>query len=689
MRRGDWQRCRGSSVPFGGFFKEFVVDFTATGKTVASINHTLRGHQIFGGKDLSAEFPEMGQSALYCVTEIHAEADIERLTMAVAEAVAMTRLREVHTASWDEPLVMEMGRPGRRGMFFPPVEPGIAEAVGAAEDLIPAAMRRADPPALPELSEPEVQRHYLRLSQETQGMMHISLFGTCTMKYHPPVAEQAARRWLAELHPLQPEDTLQGVLAAVHGFDLILRELSGMDQFVFQAGGGADAAYTHAVVTRAWLAAKGELGQRDEIVTSIQAHPCNAATAAAAGFKVVTLMLEEDGYPSVDALKAAVSDRTAALMIGNPDDMGIYNPHIKEWVRIVHEAGGLAFYDHANFNGVMGRIRAAELGFDACMFMLHKTFGAPKGGGGPAVGAYGCSKELAPFLPGPVVVEEAGRYRLDHDRPQGAGKVREFWGNVPQVIKAYAWAIGMGGDGLKEAADLSVLANNYMDAKLARIPGLAISHPNDRRPRMEMTRWGLGPLKEATGVGTVDVANRLADYGVDPWWMSHEPWVVPEPFTPEAGEMYGQEDLDYWVAVVERICEEARKNPDLVRTAPHRQSIAQIDGSGLDDPARWAMTWRAYRRKVAEREAETATRPLLELTAPTARVPPALRLRACSRGRWRGCGSAQARGPAGRVPRAAGGRWLRGLRRAGSGRSPRPSCRTAGSRGCAGSARGR
>ena len=221
---------------------------------MASINHILRGHQIFGGKDLSAELPELGQSALYCVTEIHAEADIDRLTDGRGGGGAMTKLREVHTASWDEPLVMEMGRPGRRGMFFPPVEPGIAEAVGAAEDLIPAAMRRADPPALPELSEPEVQRHYLRLSQETQGMMHISLFGTCTMKYHPPVAEQAARRWLAELHPLQPEDTLQGVLAAVHGFDLILRELSGMDQFMFQAGGGADAAYTHAVVTRAWLA---------------------------------------------------------------------------------------------------------------------------------------------------------------------------------------------------------------------------------------------------------------------------------------------------------------------------------------------------------------------------------------------------------------------------------------------------
>jgi len=511
----------------------------------------------------------------------------------------MTRLREFHAASWDEPLVMEMGHPGRRGMMFL-TEPELAGSVGSAPELVPAAMRRTVPPDLPELSEPEVQRHYLRLSQETQGMMHISLFGTCTMKYHPAVAEQAARRWLAELHPLQPEDTLQGALEAVHRFDLILRELSGMDQFVFQAGGGADAAYTHAVVTRAYFQARGELGQRDEIVTSIQAHPCNAATAAAAGFRVVTLMLEEDGYPSVDALRAAVSNRTAALMINNPDDMGIYNPHIGEWVRIVHEAGGLAFYDHANFNGVMGKLRASELGFDACMYMLHKTFGAPKGGGGPAVGAYGCSAELAPFLPGPVVVEEGGRYRLDQDRPLSAGKVREFWGNIPQVVKAYAWAVGMGGDGIAEASDLSVLANNYMDHRLGGIRGLARSHQEDRRWRMEMTRWGLGPLKEETGVGTVDVANRMADYGVDPWWMSHEPWVVPEPFTPEAGEMYGKEELDYWIAVVARIVEEARQNPELVKSAPHRQPIAQVDGTGLDDPRRWAITWRAHRRKSAE-----------------------------------------------------------------------------------------
>ena len=293
-------------------------------------------------------------------------------------------LPEYHAAKWSEPVVMEMGGPGRRGQMYPEPEKAVREAVGNPIDLVPPSMRRQDRPALPEMSEPEVQRHYLHLSQETLGMMGISLFGTCTMKYNSRLGEAVGMRpEIAELHPLQDERTLQGILEIIYRFDLILRELSGMDQFVFQAGGGADASYTHCVVTRAYHANRGQLAERDEIITSIQAHPCNAATAAAAGFKVVTLPLTGRGYPSVEALKAAVSDRTAALLINNPDDMGIYNPEIREWTRIVRQAGGLSFYDHANFNGVMGKLSARELGFDACMFMLHKTFGAPKGGRRP------------------------------------------------------------------------------------------------------------------------------------------------------------------------------------------------------------------------------------------------------------------------------------------------------------------
>ena len=431
-------------------------------------------------------------------------------------------------------------------------------------------------------------------------MMGVSLFGTCTMKYNPRLNELVvARPWIAELHPGQDEDTLQGVLEVLHGFSEILGELSGMAQFVFQPGGGADAAYTHACVTRAYHAGRGELERRDEVVTTIQAHPCNAATAAAAGFKVVTLPLEADGYPSVAALEAAVTDRTAALMVNNPDDMGVYNPNIKRWVEIVHDAGALAFYDHANFNGVMGRLRARELGFDACMFMLHKTFGAPKGGGGPAVGAYGCSEELVPFLPRPLVLRDGDRYRLEFGGDQSVGRVREFWGNVPQVVKAYSWARAMGAEGIRDAADLSVLANNYMERRLLAIRGITKSHPHLTAPRLEMTRYSLAQVTEDTGVTVFDVQNRMVDFGVDAFWLSHEPWIVPEPFTPEAGELWSREDIDYWIDVLARVVEEAYTDPSIVTSAPHNQAIHKVDASGANDPDRWATTWQAQRRKAA------------------------------------------------------------------------------------------
>ncbi len=511
----------------------------------------------------------------------------------------MSVLREYHAAVWDEPLIMEQGAPGRRG-FVPPAPIADTEGQEALAALAPALLR-ATPPRLPEVAEPDVLRHYLHLSQETMGMLGISLFGTCTMKYNPRVNELlAARDGLAEIHPHQDDETVQGLLEAIHSFDHMLCQLSGMDRFVFQPGGGAAAAWTHAVITRAYFADRGELAQRREIITTAQAHPSNAATAAAAGFDVVTLPIESDGYASLDALRAALSERTASLMINNPDDMGIYNPHIKEWVQAVHDVGGLCFYDHANFNGVMGRLRAADLGFDACMFMLHKTFGVPKGGGGPAVGAYGCTRALESYLPGPLVVA-TDRGFARQENPNGVGRVREYLGNANLVVKAYSWLLAVGGDGVHEAADLSVLANNYMQTRLLAIPGVTMSFPHLTKHRLEMTRYSLGEYTEQTGVTAVDIQNRMTDYGIDAFWLSHEPWIVPEPFTPEAGETWPIEDIDYWIDVLAHVLDEGRQDPAMVRSAPHRQVAAQLDPSALDDPQRWATTWRAYERKNSSR----------------------------------------------------------------------------------------
>ena len=551
----------------------------------------------------------------------------EQTSEQASAKVSERRPRRYHAAVWDEPLVHELGHPGRRGVLVPPVEPEVARAAGDLGALVPPRARRRVPPQLPELSEWEVLRHYLHLSQQTLGMMGVSLFGTCTMKYNPALSGTLARLpQVREVHPLQGEETIQGLLEVVYRLDLALRELSGMDRFVFQPGGGADAAWLNACMTRAYHAARGELSQRDEIVTTIQAHPCNAATAAAAGFTVVTLPLEESGHASLGALRAAISERTAALVVNNPDDMGIYNPEIAEWVDAVHAVGGICFYDHANFNGVMGKIRAGDLGFDACMFMLHKTFGAPKGGGGPAVGAYGCTERLAPFLPGPLVVAEdlpaspergpTGPAAGDEDLPGlggvrtrfrlvepsgGVGRVREFLGNFPQVLEAYAWVRAMGAEGINEASDLSVLFSNYMDARLTRIRGVTRSNPHISAHRLEMCRYSLEPLTQETGVRAVDVQHRMTDFGIDAFWLSHEPWIVPEPFTPEAGEAWPKEDVDEWIDVLELVCAEAYESPDVVRSAPHHQVTHRVDGSGLDDPERWATTWRAYRAKHPDR----------------------------------------------------------------------------------------
>ena len=494
-------------------------------------------------------------------------------------------MKRYHAPVWDEPLIHDLGAPGRRGQHFP----------DAPAPALPASLARARAPALPEASEPDVLRHYIRLSQQTMGMIGISLFGTCTMKYNPRAGEAAANRHVAGIHPEQPQATLQGLFEIVHNFDHMLRGLSGMDQFGFQAAGGADAAWTMAVMARAWHAHRGDT-QRDQIITSIQSHPCNPATAATAGFEVITLPLGPDGYPTLDALKAALGPRTAALMINNPDDMGVYNPHIREWVDLVHAAGGLAFYDHANFNGVMTKIRARELGFDACMFMLHKTFGVSKGGGGPAVGAFGCTAALADFLPGPIVQKGDDGFHL-HQPPHSPAKVREYMGNLHQVVKAYAWARAMGAEGLAEASDMSVLMNNYMEQRLLSLRGVSRSHPGQPGHRLEMTRFSLEQVFADTGVSAVDVQNRMADFGIDAFWLSHEPWIVPQPFTPEAGEMWSREDVDQWIDTLAHVIDEAYQDPDFVRAAPYNQAVAKLAPRDLDDPAVWATTRAAWEKK--------------------------------------------------------------------------------------------
>jgi glycine dehydrogenase subunit 2 len=334
---------------------------------------------------------------------------------------------------------------------------------------------------------------------------------------------------------------------------------------------------------------------RDEIITTMFSHPCDAACPAAAGYKVITLYPNPDtGLPDIEALKAAVNDRTAGLFITNPEDTGIFNKKIQEWTKIIHEVGGLCSYDQANANALLGITRAKEAGFDMCFFNLHKTFSSPHGSSGPGSAAIGVIQELEKFLPVPVVVKDDNKYRLDYDRPYSIGKIRDFMGNLQVVIRSYAWAMSMGARGLREVAEISMINNQYLIEKVKKIKGVSMPFGGNR---VDQVRWSLEKLKNDTGIGIHEINNRIVDYGVQSMFTSHHPWLIPEPFTPEPCETYSKKDIDYWVAVLNRVIEEAYNDPELVKTAPHRSSNHKVKSKSFNDPDGWAMSWRIYKQK--------------------------------------------------------------------------------------------
>jgi len=507
-------------------------------------------------------------------------------------------LRRFHQAKWDEPVIFELSVPGQRGVLIPKVEAGIAAAVGNPLASLPEKMLRRVPAQLPELSQPQVLRHYMRLSQENLGTdLNIDVGqGTCTMKYSPKVNDQLARLpEMSQLHPWQDEDTIQGILEIMYRFEEILKEISGLDYVSLQPAAGSEAIYTNVAVMRAYHQSRGELDQRDEIITTIFSHPSNAACAKTAGFKVITLYPDEDGYPDLEALKAALSERTAGLMITNPEDTGIFNPRIEEFVQHVHAVGGLCSYDQANANGILGITRAREAGFDLCHFNLHKTFSAPHGCGGPGAGAICVTAELEKYRPSPVVEFDGEKYHLNFDRPDSIGKIRPFFGVAPVILKAYAWVMSLGAAGLREVAEIAVLNNNYLLEQMLKIPGVSAPYAQGKR-RIEQVRYSWQELLSETGVHSEELGLRAADFGVH-YWTSHHPFVVPEPCTLEPTESYSKEELDEYVSIMAHVAEEARTDPELVKNAPHNSTIHKIDHEPFDDPSRWAITWRAYKKK--------------------------------------------------------------------------------------------
>ena len=508
-----------------------------------------------------------------------------------------SRLRNFHQAKWDEEIIFELHTPGERGILVPEVEEGIAAKAGDVFSLLPSNMIRKTAPALPEVGQMRVLKHFLRLSQQNLGAdLNIDIGqGTCTVKYNPKINEVIARNPKAsELHPHQDESTVQGALEIMYKLESYLKEVSGMDRFSLQPSSGSHAILVMASMLQKYHESRGE-GHRDELITTIFSHPSDAAAAAVKGYKIITIYPDEQGFPDIEALKAAVSERTAGLFITNPEDIGIFNPRIDEFTKIVHEAGGLCGYDQANLNGLMGITRAREAGFDLCFFNLHKTFSGPHGSGGPAAGALGVTKELESYLPVPLVSLTGDKYALDYSLPNTIGKTRSFFGPFPVILRAYSWIRALGAEGLTESSRIAVLNNNYLLKHITEIDGIDSPFSGGKR-RIEQVRYTMEKLYNETGIGTHDVTLRMCDFGFH-MWSSHHPFVVPEPATIEPTESYSKEELDEYLDGLRHIAEEARVDPETVKTAPHNSVVHKIDMSWDDDPSKWAITWRMYLKK--------------------------------------------------------------------------------------------
>ncbi|NJD99091.1 glycine dehydrogenase subunit 2 [Thermococcus sp. LS1] len=488
-------------------------------------------------------------------------------------------------AKWDEPLIFELSRSGRVGYTLPkPIED--------VEIKVPEKLKRKSPLNLPELSEPEVVKHYTRLSEMNYGVdSGIYPLGSCTMKYNPKINEEiAGHPGVAYVHPYQDERTIQGALKIMWELEGWLKEITGMDRFTLQPAAGANGEFTGVMIIRAYHLDRGET-QRTEMLVPDSAHGTNPASAAMAGFKVIEIPSNENGTVDLEALENAVSERTAGLMLTNPNTLGIFEDEILEIAKIVHKAGGLLYYDGANLNAVLGKIRPGDMGFDIVHLNLHKTFSTPHGGGGPGSGPVGVKDFLKDYLPVPLVSydEESGRYYLDYNVPKSIGKVKELYGNFAVMVRALTYLKIMGRDGLKEASEIAVLNANYLTQKLKGTRGYELPHKELRKHEVV---FSAEPMKKETGVKALDVAKRLLDFGMHAPTI-YFPLIVHEALMIEPTETVSREELDAYVEALKRISEEAYSNPELVKSAPHNTAVKRVDD--VLAAKRPIITWRMYR----------------------------------------------------------------------------------------------
>ncbi|MFM7718024.1 MAG: aminomethyl-transferring glycine dehydrogenase subunit GcvPB [Actinomycetota bacterium] len=460
----------------------------------------------------------------------------------------------------------ERSRPGRRASAFP--------ALDVPPATLPANARRATPPDLPEVSERDLVAHYVGLSQRTYSVdTGFYPLGSCSMKYNPKVADTAvAKPGFARLHPHQPDETIQGALELLWRLERALCEITGMARATLQPPAGACGELTGFLVMRAFHEHNGDARRR--VIIPDAAHGTNPASARLAGYDAVPVPADARGLVDVSALAKLVDDDVAALMLTNPNTLGLFEEEIGEITRTVHEVGGLVYYDGANLNAILGQARPGDMGFDVVHINTHKTFATPHGGGGPGAGPVGVTAALAPFLPSPTVErdEAAGTYRLDAERPLSIGRMHGFHGNFGILVRAYAYVFLHGSDGLKRVSERAVLNANYLASRVRE--AFPLAYP-EGRPMHEFVSTAKA-LKDRTGLRAMDVAKRIIDLGYHPSTV-YFPLVVEEAMMVEPTETESKETLDAFAEALIRVAGEAETDPELLREAPVTTPVRRLD----------------------------------------------------------------------------------------------------------------